>query len=458
MLSNTLFQIFASFQSTRFVQGTALNLFRDFVGDPQLNSLNSQYRIGPNLQFTRNSFATFVNSFSSIEIANVNVPRFEYTTDGGEYQGLLLEGPSTNLVQYSTDFTEQGWLVPLSGVTITSNIPSLSAPDNTETATLISCTTGFGPHVVSWIGTPAPTEFEPVTAADFFTRSIFVKKETARYIVFSVSPEPSATAGGGNIEFGTVSNILDFDTLQFTQFSQLVTTIQPYKNDWYRVNIGRLSSNDNTNRLTVGISNGPDFLDTFFTGSLDSLSGVYIWGGQAELGPLASSYIPTNGTEVSRAQDEVSITEKQFLKLYNPLSLSFAINFSQNTIGTLGTVASFTNNIRTKYWTLGNSVSANQHTLNIVPNVGSIQSNNILPNTYYTLAAGLEEDNFILFQNNTLVGELTSGVPPQPPVGPAQFQLGRFFDESYFNGHIREFSHWPTRLSNEQLSGYNNDI
>jgi len=452
MLSNTLFQIFAGLQSTRFTQGTALSLFRDFIENPQLNGPVSNFRIGPNLEFVRNSFATFVNSASTIEIANFNQPRFEYSTDGSELQGLLIEGPCTNLIQYSTNFTETGWLIPLSGVLITTNIPSLSAPDNTETATLLTCTTGYGPHVVSWIGTPAPTEFEPVTAADFFTRSIFVKKETARYIVFSVSPEPSATTGGGNVDFATVSNILDFDTLQFTQFSQLLTTISPYKNGWFRVSLGRLSSNDNTNRLTIGISNGPDFLDTFFAGSPNSLSGVYIWGGQVEKGNQTTSYIPTSGTEVSRAQDEITIRDKSFIKFYNPFASSFFINFNQKTINELGIVTSFTNNIRTKYWTLGNSISANQYTLNIVPNVNYIQTENILPNTNYTLAAGLEEDNFAFYLNNTLVDTLTAGLPPQSPIGPAQFQLGRFFDEKFFNGYIRQFGYWPTRLSNEQLS------
>jgi hypothetical protein len=452
MFNTTLFQIFAGLQTTRFVQGTGLSLFRDFVEDPQLNGPVSDFRIGPSLQYNRNSFATFINSNSSIETASFDQPRFEYTTDGSDFQGLLIEGPSTNLIQYSTDFTNAGWISPLSGISVTSNVPSVSAPDNTETVSLITSTTATGPHVISWLGTPAPTEFEPVSAADFYTRSIFVKKETARYIVFSVSPEPSAATGGGNINFSEITNILDIDTGQFTQFSQLITSVILYKDGWVRVNFGRLSSNDMTNRLTVGISNGPEYSDTFFTGDSDGLSGVYVWGAQVELGTLATSYIPTNGTEVSRAQDEITIINKPFLNFYNNLSSSFFINFSQNTITEPGTFATFTNNIRTKYWTLNNSITPNQHSFTVVPGTSSIQTGNILANTFYTLAIGFTPEEFTLFQDGTLIDSLTGNLPPQPPAGPTQFQLGRFFDENYFNGHIRRFGYWPIRLSNEQLS------
>ncbi len=452
MLSNTLFRIFASQQTTRFAQGTALSLYRDFVEDPQLNGPVSDFRVGPNLQYIRNTFGTFVNSACAIETADINEPRFEYYPNG-EFKGLLVEGPATNLIQYSINFNEGVWLVPLSGAEVTSNIPTLSAPDNTETVSLVTLTTSTGPHVISWTGTPAPTEFEPVSAADFYTRSIFIKKETARYIVFSVSPQPSATAGGGIPDFATVSNIFDFDTEQFIHFSGVTTTVIPYKDGWYKINLGRLSSNDNTNRLTVGISNGPDFTDTYFTGTLGNLSGVYIWGAQAELGYAASSYIPTSGAEVSRAQDEITIRDKPFLTFYNPASSTFFINFNQSTITQPSTFVTFTNNINTKYWTLGNDVSANQHTLTVVPFIGSLQTGDVLPDTFYTLAAALRDNDFTLYQNNTLVGTLTGGTPPQPPIGPVQFQLGRFFDSNYFNGHIRRFGYWPTRLSNQELSG-----
>jgi hypothetical protein len=280
MFNNSLFLIFAKQRTPEsfFAGGTALNLYRDFLNDPQINGPVSNYRIGPNLTFVRNSFGTFVNSNSAIETAGINVPRFEYDISNGEFLGLLIEDQKTNLVTYSNNFTEQNWTVSLTGegLTLTNSAVGVLAPDNTETATLIKPTSSYGFHTLSWNGTPAPFEDDPNPIIDYYDRSIFVKKETARYIIISCSQTPSAFAGGGQPDFDGVSNIFDFDLPGFVQSGTPDPHYQTFNNGWFRIGLGRNSSNANTNRLTIGISNGPEFNDSLFAGNQNSLSGVYI--------------------------------------------------------------------------------------------------------------------------------------------------------------------------------------
>lgn len=60
------------------------SFYRNFVLDPQLNgpskvgALPSLTRIGPDITFTRNSSATFINQAGNITTVNVNTPRFDW--------------------------------------------------------------------------------------------------------------------------------------------------------------------------------------------------------------------------------------------------------------------------------------------------------------------------------------------------------------------------------------------
>ena len=455
MFSNKLFFIFAkqSAGTTFVTPGTGLTLYRDFVGDKQLNGPVSVNRVGPNINFFRNSQATYIDSLSTITIASVNVPRFNYSSTG-EYLGLLIEDQATNLVPYSQNFTS--WIIPASGVTLTSNISGIIAPDGTETATLLQPTTAFDFHVVTWDGTPAPYIGEPPpgTPVEIYNRSIFVKKETARYLVISCSPEVSASAGGGNPDFEGVANIFDFDLPGFVEAieSVPVPSYQKYKNDWYRISLTRASSNLSTNRLTLGISNGPAFEDCKFSGDNNSLSGVYIWGGQVEKGDFSSSYIPTNGTEVIRASDNASIQGTPFTSIYNLTSGTYFTTVNHNGVFDTRAISTFISTNNQKYITLGTSVSGLTHIFTNTSSPSSMVTDAITSNQFYNLAIGLQNDNFALYRNNTLQSTLTSGQLPQPPFRLSRFELGQFNGTKYLNGHIQKLGYYAYRLTNQQLS------
>jgi hypothetical protein len=454
MLSNR-FLIFAkqSLPETVFPGGTALSLYRDFVQDKQLNGPVSSYRIGPDIEFIRNSNATFVNSLCTIETTSINSPRFDYSPTG-VYKGLLIEEQRTNLVSHSINFAANNWTISASGVALSSNLIDIVAPDNTTgTVTLLSLTTASGPHVVSWGETEVPPLGAPLSSAEFYDRSIFVKKKDARYIVFSTSPQPSAPVGIlSAVSFDSVTNIFDFDLPGFIEYSLPIVSFEAYSNDWYRLSINRTSANGNTNRLTVGISNGPAYEDTYFTPNPNGLSGVYIWGGQVEKGLQTTSYIPTNGAAVTRAADNATIFGKPFTLFYNPSASSLYVRGSRNSVLESNSFVSFTNTLGTKYWTLQSLLTGDIHEFINTSSLSTIPTIPVTNNTVYKLTVGVEEDNFVLYQDNVLQGSLNEGILPPKPSTVNQMHLGRLVNIGYLNGHIREIAYWPSRINNELLS------
>lgn len=455
MFNKSLFFIFAKQRTLEsfFAGGTALNLYRDFLNDPQLNGPPSNYRIGPNLTFVRNSFGTFVNSNSTITTAGFNTPRFEFDSTNGQSLGLLIEDQRTNLVTYSNNFLQGAWTTSLTGagLTLTSNITGISAPDNTQTVTLIKPTSSYSFHTLSWNGTPAPYEGELNPTIDYYDRSIFVKKESARYIIISCSQTPSAFAGGGQPDFEGVSNIFDFDLPGFTQFSTPAVHYQAYNNGWFRIGLGRNSSNASTNRLTIGISNGPNFEDSLFAGNQNSLSGVYIWGAQVEKGRYPTSYIPTSGSQVTRAADNIYITGNPFLQFYNLSAGTFFTTARRNQDNSYSTFGSFVNANNTKYITLGTSVSGETHLLTNTSSPSVLETGPVFGKTFYKLSVGLAKDDFVMYQDNTFVTSLSTGDLPKPPSRLSIFYLGQYNNTNYLNGHIQKFGYYPTRLTNEQI-------
>lgn len=455
MFNNSLFLIFAKQRTSEsfFAGGTALNLYRDFLNDPQLNGPVSNYRIGPSLTFVRNSFSTFVNSNSTIQTVGIDVPRFEYDSSSGEFLGLLIEDQRTNLVTYSNNFSQGTWTTSLTGagLTLTSNVTSISAPDNTQTVTLIKPTSSFSFHTLSWDGTPAPYEGELNPIIDYYDRSIFVKKESARYIIISCSQTPSALAGGGQPDFESVSNIFDFDLPGFVQSGTPSTHYQAYNNGWFRIGLGRNSSNASTNRLTIGISNGSEFEDSLFAGNQDSLSGVYIWGAQVEKGRYPTSYIPTSGSQVTRAADNIYVTGNPFLQFYNLSASTFFTTARRNQDNSYSTFGSFVNANNTKFITLGTNVSGETHLLTNTSNPSVLETGAVSGKTFYDISVGLAKDNFVLYQDNTLVGSLSTGDLPGPPNKLNIFYLGQYNNTNYLNGHIQKFGYYPARLTNEQI-------
>ena len=203
-------------------------------------------RIDPRFTFTRNSTGTDVDVNGIIQTAGLDEPRFNYDPDTGEFLGLLIEESRTN-VTYPSDFSQYfTYTNPAAGVP-TRNYGTV--PD----ATVSSCL------------------YEPsVSAVARNTQGAGIAAGTYTVSVFYKGDKPFAISGPGA--------------------SSALSDIQTFPNGWTRA------------AATLTFTGG-GYLD------LTVLAGtsVELWGIQSEVGSFPTSYIPTSGSTVTRAQDLLSV-------------------------------------------------------------------------------------------------------------------------------------------------------
>jgi hypothetical protein len=457
MAYNTIFKIWAG-QGGAGGKSYTTELYRDFEQDKQLNSTNLTYRSGPNLQFSRPSSATFYSNLSTIETISINTPRFEYSHDGTTFKGLLIEEQRTNLTEYSSDFTTSTWLPAISsdgpGVSIESNVLGLSAPDGTLTVSKMYMNPARGYRSITWV--EAPFVAGEANAGNMYARSIFIKRDTARYISIGCDGVTNAV---------NTSNIFDFEDPGFNDGNLFNMFWEYIKDGWYRIGYYRGSTNSNTNKLTIGFSpTRTNYDNTLYpdTTISETASSVYIWGAQIEQGFLPTSYIPTSGTQLTRAADKVFLLRSDFLTVYNPISSSIFIKGSR-TYPYNATYFSVSNLERGRFINLGARVGETEeiqqaNTLSIVPVSGVSEGTTFIYadslediTAPQTLAAGIEDNNMILYQNQQLVS--LSTVDVSKPIGINNFFIGSVEGtDTFLNGHILKLHYWPYRLDNATLS------
>ena len=216
----------------------------------------------------------------------INKPRIEYDASGN-CLGLLVEETRSNRVPYSDLSAHWNW------VNTTDIGGAATAPDGTQTATLMRENTAGTAHI---------TFAAIVSASTSTTASIFAKAGGRRYLQLSASTNQTSWAVF-DLEQGVV-------TAQAA--SGITATIEPYGNGWYRCNAAlTLPASGTTTNFVWGSSISATSGDrSVYQG--DGVSGIYLWGAQVETGSFPTSYIPTSGSNVTRAADVASLAVSEF--------------------------------------------------------------------------------------------------------------------------------------------------
>ena len=231
--------------------------------------------------FTSQSIQTLgfaLRSLGDVTIDNVSVKEYlgqEVVPDSG-CGHWLWEPQSTNLVTDSEDYSQ--WTP--TGVSVTSN--STTSPDGLINGTLLSTNGGTSSRLLRNFGLP--------TSATAKVLSIYAKANLSNFIQLPLS--------------GDAQSYVNFDVLNGvvgTSGTKTTGEIQSVGNGWYRC----IAYFDSTTifgassfvALTTSNSVGYGGIATS-----DDLN-VYIWGSQYEEQSYATSYIPTEGSTVTRNQD-----------------------------------------------------------------------------------------------------------------------------------------------------------
>lgn len=361
-------------------------------------------------------------SFMRLVTAPTNTPRIDYDPITQECKGLLIEEARTNLCQYSSDFSHSFWGKEGGAVIIGS--PTM-APNGSITAQSYSQSTMYSFYRLQYVIS---------STLATYTCSVYVKSGGLTQMSLRVG-----RAGPGTE--GAIFDIVN-GTILSTGTAITSASITPVGNGWFRVSV--------TNNCTIV---GPQYMviatgETSVTG--DPTKKFYIWGAQIEQASFASSYIPTNGSQGTRAYDTTYIP---FLSSFNAVE------------GTISTIFSTAVRSGQRFQTcyLGTSTTGSPHIY------GNLSGNQTGGSIHSFSATTISDATTVLYPTAETIstlyayksgnsafainGNLTSNSGTfTPSVNGTDAYIGcNNLNQYQLNGCIKKFQYYPKRLSNESI-------
>ena len=390
------------------------------------------------ITFTRDGVGTYYDELGVLKYASNNVPRFDHDPITSESLGLLIEESRTNQFPYSSDFTQSSWVNDNTSVTAN----QIVTHDGTTTADKISAdaTATESRYIRSDTS---------ITSGVTYTQSVFAK--SGEVTVLQIVPSTGFESKYQNFHLSTGQ--LGFGDVDGA-------TITAYPNGWYRCTVTQTSTlTSGAGSMLFAFANSP-MSGRLPNPTFNSGDGLYLWGAQLEEGAFATSYIPTNGTSVTRGADNAKITGTNFTDFYNATEGTFFIDSGiaqgSSYLGYLGTGTSSaadggpSNNF--------NSIMSDDDNSDVILNIwdNSVQHAGLsftYPASGNIKVAGVYKTNdFAISMNGSAVLVDAIGTID---TNQDQFWIGRrpYSANGYLNNSIKKISYYSKRLPNAQLQG-----
>jgi hypothetical protein len=357
--------------------------------------------------------------------------RFDHDPETGESLGLLVEESRTNLLLQSEEFgawsSNAGTISP----------DSATSPNGAVTADKLIATNG-GPNGQLF-------QSLTITSGATVTGSVYVKaggfdrielvllsnNNTTPYGRATFDPNTgtiaigASTSNGGTNAFASVANVGS------GWYRCIVTVTYPAVTDaGIRLNI-----------LNSDASNG------------DGVKGVFLWGAQLEAGSFPTSYIPTEGSTVTRAADVASITGSNFSSWYRQeegtvfASTVLSVPKKSTTFSAAGSFNDGT--INNRMLAVVNSSASDNFYGMFAASAGTTQANantaiaDSVTNANLAIAYKVDSIGYSVDGQNAVV-DTSASIPTVD-----RLEIGNAI--SRLNGTIRRLTYWPQRLPDSTL-------
>ena len=366
------------------------------------------------------------NYIPVLSTAQANEPRFDYDLETKECKGLLFEEQRTNLFTYSEDLS----LMSPSGVT---TMPSaIVSPLGT----------------LSWkvIATTGNRIYKSVTTTETsYTFSAYVKKDYYKLVYLRLKNN----LGNEPILW------IDLDTQEILSNSNGYTVkIEPYSNGWFRVSTTVDIAFNGSQNVLIGFANSMVTGGVLYN-DMNGYDGIFLTGLQLEQGLFATSYIPTNGSQVTRTADNCSISGDNFSSWYRQDEGTFYaegnaladVTNTENRMDIIYTRQDSSNTMIFGVNSVGDSnVLATYITNNNVAQVHQTQS----LGGQQSFKAGF---SYKFNDTNTVLSGVTD-IADTSCIIPTVSTLyigSRGFTQKWYIGHLKKIAYYPKRLTDTEL-------
>lgn len=334
--------------------------------------------------------------------------------------GVLIEEQRTNLLTYSEQFDNAAWTK--NRASITTN--AIVAPDGTTTADFVVEDATLGQHYVL-------ANYAFTSAAH--TLSVYAKAGTRSWMYFSEN-----SSGTRQTWFDLANGVVGQVHANHT------ASIVSVGNGWYRCSITftAVAATTTFALIATDIANA----GTSYTG--DGASGLYLWGAQLEAGAFATSLIPTQASQVTRAADQVSI-----------LTSAFAYNAAEGTLYTEGRITSggtayfggLSDNSGSDVEFMGNRKSGATYSSVVVD--GGVTQASLTGGAY---VAGAEVEVAFAYKANDFANSIDGAAVATDASGTLPTVTGLYVGAiraalGFANGPIKRLTYFPTRKTNAEL-------
>lgn len=223
------------------------------------------------ITFTRSTAGGTINSAGIFELVPANKARFDFDPVSKIGRGILVEEQRTNLFIYSNKIE---LLAKNSGATSLANAGV--SPDGANDAARIT----FAGNASSGVYRPS------ITTPGQLSCSVYAKSISGNGLVRFIMEGPAY----GNSQWG-VFDIINGKVMSVT--GSIAAYIEPGPLGYWRIQVTRPVINTGTPQTSM----------TIYSGDVTTDKVIDLWGGQVEVGTVASTHIPTAAAQVTRAAD-----------------------------------------------------------------------------------------------------------------------------------------------------------